>query len=401
MPHRERPESYTRRVLLAVSGLSPQIVTETVYALAVTARQPWVPTEVHLVTTSEGAQGARLLLLSEEPGWFARLLADWKLPPIAFPSENIHLIAGPDGIALDDIRSAADNDAAADFICDTVRRLTADDNAALHVSLAGGRKTMGFYLGYALSLYARPQDRLSHVLVSSPYESNPQFFYPAPETRVLARSHGQAVDAKDATVTLARIPFVRLRDGLPEALLDGKAHYSEVVAAAQKSVPPLALRLEPAACAVIAGGESIPLRPAEFSFYWMLAERSRAGKPGAHWSEKGFERELLDYYRQLVNPYSGEFERVEKTLKRGLTKENFDPRKAHINHALRAALGRRAEPYLIAPGEPMPGTRYRRFGLTLPAEAISIGETASLQPQRKMKGRRMLKPTATTKHEAP
>ena len=30
---------------------------------------------------------------------------------------------------------------------------------------------MGFYLGYALSLYGRTQDRLSHVLVSSPYES--------------------------------------------------------------------------------------------------------------------------------------------------------------------------------------------------------------------------------------
>lgn len=37
----ESPESYPRRVLLAVSGVSPQIVTETVYALAV-AREPRV-----------------------------------------------------------------------------------------------------------------------------------------------------------------------------------------------------------------------------------------------------------------------------------------------------------------------------------------------------------------------
>jgi CRISPR-associated protein (TIGR02584 family) len=33
------------------------------------------------------------------------------------------------------------------------------------MSIAGGRKTMGFYAGYALSLYGRAQDRMSHVLV--------------------------------------------------------------------------------------------------------------------------------------------------------------------------------------------------------------------------------------------
>jgi CRISPR-associated protein (TIGR02584 family) len=61
-----------------------------------------------------------------------------------------------------------------------VRELTADPDCAIHASIAGGRKTMGFYLGYALSLFGRPQDRLSHVLVSSPFESNQNFFYPLP-----------------------------------------------------------------------------------------------------------------------------------------------------------------------------------------------------------------------------
>lgn len=379
----ESPETYPRRILLAVTGLSPQIVTETVYALAIAARQPWIPTEVHLVTTREGAQGARLLLLSEEPGWFARLLADWKLPPIAFPSENIYVITGPDGAPLDDIRSAADNDAAADFICDTVRRLTEDDRAALHVSLAGGRKTMGFYLGYALSLYARPQDRLSHVLVSSPYESNSQFFYPAPETRVLACNHGQAVDAKDATVTLARIPFVRLREGLPKELLEGKARFSEVVAEAQKALPPVSLTLDPARRMVIAGGESFMLKPAEFAFYLMLAERRRKGISGAHWSDKVLDQEIKDCYARVIKPHSGDFVRFEE---RGMSKDNFNARKAHINKALKNALGeRRAAPYLISVLDPLdlPGAkRCRPYGLSVPAEAININDLASLRGRR-------------------
>jgi len=87
---------------------------------------------------------------------------------------------------------------------------------------------MGFYLGYALSLFGRPQDRLSHVLVSSPFKSNPNFFYPAPVERVIFATgpDQRPLDASDATVTQADIPFVRLRDGLQETLLREGASFS-------------------------------------------------------------------------------------------------------------------------------------------------------------------------------
>jgi hypothetical protein len=35
LAHHDRRETHERRILLAVTGLSPQIVTETLYALAV------------------------------------------------------------------------------------------------------------------------------------------------------------------------------------------------------------------------------------------------------------------------------------------------------------------------------------------------------------------------------
>jgi CRISPR-associated protein (TIGR02584 family) len=78
------PEHYPCRRLLCVSGLSPQIVTETLYALTVLSEPHFVPTEVHLLTTAEGADRARLTLLSEEPGWFHRLCKDYGLPEIRF-----------------------------------------------------------------------------------------------------------------------------------------------------------------------------------------------------------------------------------------------------------------------------------------------------------------------------
>uniref|UniRef100_UPI00359318F9 CRISPR-associated ring nuclease Csm6 n=1 Tax=Thiocapsa sp. TaxID=2024551 RepID=UPI00359318F9 len=198
------PSQFPRRVLLAVTGLSPQIVTETLFALATRKRDPWIPTEIHLITTAEGAERARLSLLHPKSGWFLRLCRDYGLPSIRFDTELIRELQAAAGMPLTDIRTLDDNTAAADAITEQVRILTADPHAALHVSIAGGRKTMGFYLGYALSLYGRPQDRLSHVLVSAPYESHPQFFYPTPESDVIHTPppDSRPYDTRDARVTL-------------------------------------------------------------------------------------------------------------------------------------------------------------------------------------------------------
>lgn len=247
------PDQYPRRILLCVAGLSPQIVTETLYALTVIGEPRFVPTEIHLLTTAEGAERARLTLLSEEPGWFHRLRQDHGLPEIRFALDTLHILRAADGRPLNDIRELADNEAIADAITHQVRELTADPDSAVHASIAGGRKTMGFYLGYALSLFGRPQDRLSHVLVSSPFESNPNFFYPAPVARVIFATgpDQRPLDASAATVMLADIPFVRLRDGLHGALLRDGASFSEVVRQAQRNLaaPSLMLTLRAAGCA--------------------------------------------------------------------------------------------------------------------------------------------------------
>src|SRR5574337_1069108 len=188
------PHTYPRRVLLAVTGLSPQIVTETLYALA------------------------RLTLLDPEAGQFHALCRDCGLVGIRFDAGCITVIGAESGQPLADIRTPEENARAADTLLAMVRELTADPDSALHVSIAGGRKTMGFYLGYCLSLCARPQDRMSHVLVSEPFESHPQFFFPPARGRVLYTRDNRPVHTDDARVTLADIPFVRLRRGVPEAL---------------------------------------------------------------------------------------------------------------------------------------------------------------------------------------
>ena len=69
---------YPHRILLTVTGRTPQVVTETLYALACRpgpGERRFVPTEIHLITTAEGAQDARIALLDPKDGWFQRLCA--------------------------------------------------------------------------------------------------------------------------------------------------------------------------------------------------------------------------------------------------------------------------------------------------------------------------------------
>ena len=147
-----KPQDYPTRILVAVTGLSPQIVTETLYALAVVlerSQRPFVPTKIRLITTEEGARRAQDSLLNPGNGWFHRLRSDYRLPAIEFGPQHIVVLKDGTGKPLDDIRTRDDNERAADAITDEIRQLTRDDDTALHVSIAGGRKTMGFYLGYA------------------------------------------------------------------------------------------------------------------------------------------------------------------------------------------------------------------------------------------------------------
>ncbi|MFB1487675.1 MULTISPECIES: CRISPR-associated ring nuclease Csm6 [unclassified Thiocapsa] len=345
-----------RRLLIAVTGLTPQVVTETLYVLACRTDPPWIPSEVHLITTATGANNARLNLLGGKR-WFHRLCEDYRLPPIAFPEQNIHVLQGDDGLPLEDIRTQAHNTLAANFITETLRALTEDPNTEIHVSIAGGRKTMGYYLGYALSLYGRPQDRLSHVLVSDPYETNRDFYYPTPYEHPIHSKRGDkeiTVDARNADVDLASIPFVQLRDGLPERLRTGQAGFTQVVAMANRGLRPPRLILNPDTYEAWADDEALDLGETEFLILLWLAERAQRGESATDWSCRAMAEEFQTVVRRVANPMSGHLDRIAKAfadhdyfpLK---TAKYFEPHKSRIKKTLEHTLGERpAERYAIA-----------------------------------------------------
>jgi CRISPR-associated protein (TIGR02584 family) len=344
------PHQYKRRILLLVSGLSPQIVTETLYALRFPKEsEPFVPTEVHLISTSTGADQARLNLLTG-PRHFHQLCMDYDLDESIFTPQCISVIQDAQGRELADIRTPEENEATGDFIAAKVREFTLDEEAALHVSMAGGRKTMGYYAGYALSLFGRSQDRLSHVLVEEGYEGLKDFYYTTPTSHTIYDRDKKALDAAKANISLAEIPFVRLREGLPAALLEGTRSFKDVIARSQLAEATPALCLDVPNRTIVCQGLKVPLSEADFAFYAWFVERTVTGeqsKPiaGQEVSDAvqhvPFGKDLLAMYERIIGNQMKMDDRVSEALQNGMTRNYLDSKVGEIKKKLEKELGNR------------------------------------------------------------
>lgn len=229
------PGPRTRRtVLITVSGMSPAIVTETVWALAYPrdGAKPIVPDEVIVITTTKGAADLTRDLLTPDSAMGGRIVwetlrdavrakaesgrADTDLLQLAAP-RIIELPNPKRGVKLpaDDIRSLDDNAAAANFILDEIRRHVENPETRVIASIAGGRKTMGALLYACMTLIGRETDRITHVLVSEPFETCRGFFFPAQPRQDLTTGPAEKrvkLRARDAEIDMADIPFVPLRN---------------------------------------------------------------------------------------------------------------------------------------------------------------------------------------------
>lgn len=268
-----------KKILFCVTGMSPAVVTETLYAL--TQHKCFIPDEIHVITTSQGKNTLMRDLLGIEggrkisQGAFHQFCQEYNLTNIVFNESHIHLITNEEGEPLSDIQTPEQNILAADAIVNMISQFCLNPECeALHVSIAGGRKTMGFFAGYALSLYGRKQDRLSHVLVEAKYEMVQNFFYPTKMDQLLIDHKGSEINAKNANVMLAEIPWVRLGLGLPTTLLSSKISYSESIRRAQVSIASPTLKFindfqhdQHIEC----NGELVHLSPKAYVFLFLIA----------------------------------------------------------------------------------------------------------------------------------
>ena len=383
----QHPASFPRRILMLVTGMTPQVLTETLWALATHQVPKFVPTEIRVLTTSQGRNTLIESLLTEAHPIFARLCEEWQLGPILFGPDQIEVLQTREGSLMQDLLTPADNEAAADHICRWVQNAAQEKDAALHVSIAGGRKTMGYFVGYALSLFGRLQDRLSHVLVSEPYErlNGPEgFFYPSREPRqVFNMSKTLSADAQQARVYLAHIPFVRIGLGMHEDILAHGHSFSAVVASAERHLAPPSITLDFSSCSITCSDNPpIRLEPLHFAFYaWLAIRRKTLGEDaGVSWSETPdpmFNDYLFIYgqsrgeisWRDASDAFKSEHRTITQD---GFCKQRWEQSISKLRTTLEKKLGKTAaQAYLIGELGNKQGRRQQR-GLKIAPEHIQF-----------------------------
>ncbi len=338
-----QPHEYSRRILLCVSGNSPQIITETLYALAVETdgRPPFVPTEIRVLTTSRGAEQTRLSLLAADRAKLRELCQDYRLTGIHFDEQCIEVFKRTDGSPLEDIITPDDNRDAADHITRLVAELTNDAQTAIHASIAGGRKTMGFYLGYAMSLFGREQDRVSHVLVSDGFTDHRDFFFKPKKPVTLRNAQGWEMSTADARIHLAEIPIVRLGSTEFGVVSDRKMGFAEAVARASLLAAGTEFRLKLDRSSgrnagrgiVTLNGIDLKLQPSSVALvHWMARRRMAEAKNGGDGfvsrNAFGYDRKnpkglgYLNEIMSLATELYGEFSDVTINVKQSITGED-------------------------------------------------------------------------------
>lgn len=261
-------------ILICVAGATPQIVTETIYALSGNIPPVFI-SELYVITTSYGKELIADSLIKQ--GILRRLIEEYKLPGISFTGDCLIVLKDAHGVPLQDIRNNEENEVTGDTITGFIKEKARDATTRLHCSIAGGRKTMGFYLGGALQLFGRPWDKLYHVLVSPVFESNPDFFYPPRKPKLIPcrmpDGTVKKISSGMADIQLAELPFIRLK----EKVNLGSNSFRELVCQGQEGLDTAlvqeSLRLNLRDRALETGGRTIYVTPAELSVYLILMEQ--------------------------------------------------------------------------------------------------------------------------------
>ncbi|MBL8170429.1 MAG: TIGR02584 family CRISPR-associated protein [Acidobacteria bacterium] len=386
MPKKPTPQNVQRpaakqHILVAVTGNTPQIVTETLYVLAI-KRQPPVPiSAVYILTTAKGADIAWHRLGGDE-GALAAFQREYEIGwEIEFTRQNLLIFKrrNADGTQtpLEDIRSSADNETLASELLGFIKELTADPNTVLHCSLGGGRRTMSAYMMLALMMYGREDDELTHVVINEEFETNPDFFFPPKENQPLPIRVGNKlsiINTDEAKLEVAQIPFVRLRNTLGDDVVKVENGLQQLITIAQQRLDrstPNRLVIEMAEGQARFGTKPISLRGVKLALMAYYAdnkvnfcvERERpvcAECQACFDNPAAAERRFYDFYRQF---YSGTAEQLEEASEGKLDADILMSYHSKINKALQSLSIR------IDSRRQWGGTRY---GLSLDKNLIEI-----------------------------
>ncbi len=188
-------ESQQKHVLVAILGISPAVLTEAVWALAM--QKNIVPDEIVILTTTEGKDKFFKDVYNSKI--WNQLCSDLKakgkpVDKMKIGQASFKIFPNENNDFAKDLPSYAANMRAADTMIEVLDGVIRGNKCVVHGLIAGGRKTMTALFFTCMCLMARKGDNVYHVLGP---EKVPDFYYP--------RTPSEA-----DKVNLFSVPFVRI-----------------------------------------------------------------------------------------------------------------------------------------------------------------------------------------------
>lgn len=371
-----------RNILLAVVGLSPQVLTETLFALHQSGQRV---DEIHVITTREGKERIYAELLAGGTGHFYRYLDEYGIDrqSIRFNKDTIHVLTDPSGREIPDIVDESDNEVLLKKCLELAFNFTKDPDTTVFFSIAGGRKTMSACLMVAAQMYGRPQDRIYHVLVSPEFERNKEFFYPPKKSRIieLKDENGKPFfkETKYAKVNLVSIPFVSIRQLFPsEFLKEAKDPETLMLSLIKEEEKKLIVDLRNRK--LIYKGMELEMMPSWLALYAFFAIRKTECKKEGSCGNctdcfldcesviKGNQEKITEIYKIVTKRKMDIVAQMNEGIT-NLSKEHFNMYKGKIKKAILYKFG----PYAIKDLEiASVGIRPKRYGIRLDKNRIEI-----------------------------
>lgn len=309
-----------KNILIAVSGLTPQVITETLYCLAV--KKKIRIDEIYIITTERGEDiiKGKDKEYNKKRGYpplisqIEKLCEKYKLQMPQFLNTSKHIItADEQSVEMYDIRNDEHNRLFPNKVCEVIKNHSASDNNVLHCSISGGRKTMSVDMALALSIFGRNDDKLYHVLTDEKLEFS-KFF---PENPTEAKY-----------LEIAEIPYIRLRSLLAKSTqnkLFSKMSYLDLVQHLQNELKILnsdVLTLNMRRGEIFFGDNDIvKIPPLLAKLYRYVVQNSSP--------EKGISMEILeksafnDNINRNMLDFNSYFSKIKYIIRRAVNDENY------------------------------------------------------------------------------
>lgn len=329
-----------KNILVAVSGLTPQVISETLYCLAV-QRKTKID-EIYVITTTEGKRNIEEYYFlnrktNKREGPYSlkeeidRMCTKHKIEKPIFNIRQNVIAATEENVKLHDVKTDRENKLFPNAITKLIKHLSEDERSILYCSLSGGRKTMSAYMGFALSLYAREGDMLFHVLASKEFEATGKFY---PERK----------NNKD--LVLSEVPFIRLRPLLRDKTEYKNITYTEIIEKTQEELESIredGIIIDINKCLISYRSKKLKIPPIQLALYLFFVEHKRKGNSSINIREldkenSSYVEEIYRIYLQITGKTKKEYEETftpeelrNKWFRFGITKEKFLHDKSKIN----------------------------------------------------------------------